>query len=449
MFCRLNVAKGTLNVGCIYRSPSSTSVNNNQLLDLISKASNYSKNKLIIVGDFNYRDIDWDTLTCPHNSEHPASKFLKTVQDCYLFQYVNAPTRYGKNQTPSRLDLVFANRPDFVNSIDIDMNIGKSDHITINISLDLSLNQNQQPTHSLNYYKGDYLSMKANLCKIDWQKLFNGKNTEQCWTDFKSILLENVDKHIPKSKPNTSFKNPPLWMNHTAKQAIKAKKKTWRKYNSHQTLWSAKKYYEARNLCANQIRDIKKTFEKKIVNEAKTNPKSFWKYVKSQTKYNESIPKLKNDKGAFVETDIDKAEVLNSFFSSVFTKDDESNPHLPERQLNSLMSDISFTINDVLYELSKINTNKSAGPDELHPRLLYELKNEIALPLHHIFMLSLNESHVPNDWKVAHVVPIFKKGDKSSPGNYRPVSLTSIVCKLFETLIRKQLVDHLESNKLL
>ena len=249
--------------------------------------------------------------------------------------------------------------------------------------------------------------MKANLSQVNWNKLFNGKNTEQSWSNFKSILLENARKHIPKSKINTSFKNPPLWMNHTAKQAIKVKKKTWRKYTSHQTLWSAKKYYEARNSCANQIRAIKKKFEKKIVMEAKSDPKSFWKYVKSQTKYNESIPKLQKVDGTFVETDLDKAEVMNLFFSSVFTKDDASNPHLPDRQFNSTLSYVSCTIDDVLVELSKLNTNKSAGPDELHPRLLYELRNEIALPLHHIFMLSLKESHVPNDWKIAHVVPIF------------------------------------------
>ena len=113
------------------------------------------------------------------------------------------------------------------------------------------------------------------------------------------------------------------------------------------------------------------------------------------------------------------------------------------------METISFFKEEILSELHKLNCSKSAGPDDLHPKLLYEIRHEITEPLHHIFELSFAESKVPSDWKTATVVPIFKKGDKSSPGNYRPVSLTSIICKLFETIIRKRLVDHLDQNELI
>ena len=55
---------------------------------------------------------------------------------------------------------------------------------------------------------------------------------------------------------------------------------------------------------------------------------------------------------------------------------------------------------------------------------------------------------VPNDWKNAHVTAIFKKGTKSDPGNYRPVSLTSVTCKVFESIIRDAIVDHMNLNNL-
>merc|ERR1739842_187527 len=89
------------------------------------------------------------------------------------------------------------------------------------------------------------------------------------------------------------------------------------------------------------------------------------------------------------------------------------------------------------------------GPDKLHPRVLRELVNVLARPLTLIFRKSMATGKIPSAWKVAEVKPIFKKGDKSDPGNYRPVSLTSIVCKVFESFLRDALYEHLVKNKLL
>ena len=106
--------------------------------------------------------------------------------------------------------------------------------------------------------------------------------------------------------------------------------------------------------------------------------------------------------------------------------------------------DIQFSENDILNILNKLKTDKSPGPDELLPRLLSEVKNEVAYPLYLLFRRSLNESSIPTEWKRANVCPIFDLAE-----NYRPVSLTSQVCKVFETLIRDTLVKHLEGNKLI
>ena len=77
--------------------------------------------------------------------------------------------------------------------------------------------------------------------------------------------------------------------------------------------------------------------------------------------------------------------------------------------------------------------DKSPGPDGLHPRVLKEVATEIAKPLTILFNTTIRTGQIPKAWKVAEVRPLFKKGNKTSPGNYRPVSLTAIVCKLFET----------------
>lgn len=76
------------------------------------------------------------------------------------------------------------------------------------------------------------------------------------------------------------------------------------------------------------------------------------------------------------------------------------------------------------------------GPDELNPLLLKTMSKVFSVPLALIFQESVNTGQIPKVWKDARVTPLFKKGQKSDPGNYRPVSLTSIVCKCFEKILR-------------
>ena len=99
--------------------------------------------------------------------------------------------------------------------------------------------------------------------------------------------------------------------------------------------------------------------------------------------------------------------------------------------------------------LSSLNPNKAAGPDCISSRILKALADELYRPLAALYQNSLNSGLVPNQWKSALVTPIFKKGDKHNPANYRPVSLTSICCKVLEHIVAKALLCHLESNKIL
>uniref|UniRef100_A0A803K1Z4 Reverse transcriptase domain-containing protein n=1 Tax=Xenopus tropicalis TaxID=8364 RepID=A0A803K1Z4_XENTR len=103
----------------------------------------------------------------------------------------------------------------------------------------------------------------------------------------------------------------------------------------------------------------------------------------------------------------------------------------------------------VLKGLHTINVNKAPGPDGIHPRVLRELGAELQWPLFLIFSDSLSSGMVPRDWKKANVIPIFKKGVRSQPGNYRPVSLTSVVGKLFEGLLRDHIQNYVVENAIM
>ena len=157
-----------------------------------------------------------------------------------------------------------------------------------------------------------------------------------------------------------------------------------------------------------------------------------------------------------METDGEKAETLNAyfgsvdclFFGSVYSQEDVSIMPSQELRSEATISDVAFTSQDKDCPLAHMDINKSPGPDGIHSRVLRETHEEICEPLRMIFKL-LREGSVPKSWKQATAVPIFKKGKKSNPANYRPVNLTSTVCKLMEKIIRKALIKHMDENYLL
>ena len=110
--------------------------------------------------------------------------------------------------------------------------------------------------------------------------------------------------------------------------------------------------------------------------------------------------------------------------------------------------EVTFTEDDIEGLLSKLSIAKSAGPDGLHPRILKELSVQLAQPLSILFHMSLETGMLPVDGKIAQLSPIFKKGHRCKPGNYKPVSLTAIICKILEKLVRRNIIDHLEQNEL-
>ena len=119
---------------------------------------------------------------------------------------------------------------------------------------------------------------------------------------------------------------------------------------------------------------------------------------------------------------------------------------MPEYDFKEPRDDILITADGVRQLLAGLQPGKAAGPDGLPPRILSVAANELAVPLAHLFRLTLDTGELPSECKMAYVNPIFKKGSRMSPNNDKPVSLTCFVCKVMENWKRKALMDHLEEN---
>jgi hypothetical protein len=203
---------------------------------------------------------------------------------------------------------------------------------------------------------------------------------------------------------------------------------------------------------ANKV--AKHDFENKLANNIKQDSKSFYAYIRSKQRCKEKVGPLKDNAGNVVNDDKLSADLLNNYFTTVFTHENVSN--IPEPDVIFTRSIISeglgkIIINEeVVYsKLVNLNANKSPGVDGLHPKFLYELRDELVKPLSKLFVMSLELGKIPQDWKDANITPLFKKGSKSKAENYRPISLTSVVGKLLESIIKDNLLNHLEKYKLL
>ena len=150
--------------------------------------------------------------------------------------------------------------------------------------------------------------------------------------------------------------------------------------------------------------------------------------MRSQLKTKTKIADLESNDGSLLSSDVQKAELLNSFFASVFTNEDTSYiPSLEERKFSSTLENLTVTPCDVEKRLKRLKTTKSPGIDAIHPVLLKECASEICEVVADMFNKSINDGILPSMWKKAQVSPIFKKGNKHSCANYRPVSLTVIL----------------------
>ena len=144
-----------------------------------------------------------------------------------------------------------------------------------------------------------------------------------------------------------------------------------------------------------------------------------------------------------------KASISNDHFTSVFAY--ELPGEVPTKGVSphSAVPDINITASGVLKLLRNINPTKATGPDTIPGRILKELATEITPALTLIFKASLHQGEIPEQWKKACVTPLFKKGDIEKAANYRPVSLTSISCKIMEHIMHSNIISHLEANSIL
>ena len=434
-------------VGCMYRSPTSSQANNNHFMEQIVKASDVAnRNRILIMGDFNIKEINWENNEAGGGIEALPSRFYECTKDSYLYQHVFAPTRFRAEQE-STLDLIFTKEEEDIKNIEVLQPLGKSDHgiVVCDFICEWRAKTVFKPRRL--YHKGNYNEINRILNEINWEEEFEGKDIHQRWECFKRILEELINQYVPLSEPRTH--NAP-WMNRRVISLYKRKYHAWKRYMENKISHRWQEYVKERNKASRVERDERRAYEKRLAKEVGLNRRGFFKYVNSKLTVRPEISALIDVNGEIKHEEKELANICNSYFHSAFNRPvvGEELPHM-EAVCENTIEDIEITPSMVAKKLEKLNKFKSSGPDNIHPHLLKETADSLGVPLSMIFQESLRLGETPGDWRSANVTPIFKKGDRTDPANYRPVSLTSQICKVMESIVRDQMLEHLECYDLL
>ena len=434
----------------LYRPPGSSPESLIELNDILTTIHEGSVSPAIILaGDFNLPDLKFEdgigyVNRNPTYGYETNSLFVEMMNNYGFEQFVTQPTREDHI-----LDLFLSTHPDIIENVQVVPGISDHEAVTCQLVLpsDKQISNNLRKVYQ--YHRADVRGINEELNNFTTSFLTNRpyENTvEDNWQQFKDTLLYVVDKYVP-SKHLSTRKHLP-WINKSIKVQMKLRKSLYDKAKQTQAAsdWAA--YRKARNQVNKALSDAHQQYCTHLFDNTHTNNnKRFWSLVKQLKKNYQSVPTLSVE-NELKTSPSSKAEALNQQFYSVFTRENNNIPPIGFTKFTN-MANIEFTTQGIVKILRELKPGKSAGPDNIPTWVLKEFALLIAPVLQVIYTQSYQTGILPNDWLTANIVPVYKKGDKSTPANYRPISLTSVCCKTMEHIICHSILDHLNTYNII
>ena len=455
-------------IACVYRPPNTPYESTTKLLNFLSgyvqKVSSKEHMDIIITGDLNLPGIDWNNLTVTGNDhKRSAHSLLSFMSEHLLSQYVDTPTR-----NDNILDLFLTNNsnlPLHVSAEDTKL----SDHRLINVLTRQSLKPlplNTKPTfqkHSfrnLRINKSNLSLISDQIDSVDWDNLHSLCTEDEFPELFRLTVLQICEIHCPPkstkkraTKPRNKFARERRVLNRKRrkinKKLTECKDEVGTKPPNPQLIAKTEKQLnDIIEKIKNSIKSQLEFNEDKAVKSVSENPSYFFSYAKRFAKHPTNIGPLIDNKGNLQQHPKNMADMLQEQYSSVFSEPSGNSPDQPQ-QVTSILEDITFTQEDVISAIKEMGEYSASIDDDIPATVLKNCAPGLCYPIVLIWRDSLKSSSISKQFKNQTITPVFKKGSKSKAANYRPISLTSHIMKIFGRIVRKAIVNHLEQNQLI
>jgi len=456
MWIRIPSSNKNIYIANVYKPPSSdNSIFDSLTSDIELIQTNKRKSKVFVLGDFNCHHDLWLGSMDVHGNPKTNDAGNACYSMCQLLGLTNLvkENTFVRNsgQAKSVLDLVLTDSPNLIKNMIIENPIGSSPHARISLKINLvpACHVIFKKTNWL-YHKANWNAMRDQLRNSDWTL---NDDINLTWEKYKTNIKSSMEKHIPKRviKRNTNDKP---WFTDVCALAHQRKVKAWQVLKSFPTDLNKNSYSKACKDAADTYKQAQKRYSEKIETDLKengSNPKTWWQIVNHIVGKggNSEIPSL-NVNNIEYETALEKANILNNTFAEKSTiNDNDRLPPLLSLKGDSFLNRIKIRLRVVRKKLQQQKTSKATGPDGIPARVLRECADVLSKPYSNLFNFSLKSSNIPNDWKCANVVPIYKSGERSDPNNYRPISLLSITSKVMESIINDYVKKHIYGSNLI
>jgi hypothetical protein len=420
----------------------------------------------IICGDFNLPHLSWQEATSTFRTGAPSYEkaifelLSKFMDEHFLKQQVLCPTHIAGNT----LDLVFTNNNYLLHSYDcLKPLTSVSDHFVVEActafkakseSCEEAKPEYLSPLDKLNFYSNDinWDIINEELSSSDWVNELSNLHPSDKLTTFMQKTEAACNKHIPLRKSVHKSGQPKIPRERRILMR-KRRKITLKLKNAQSSVTKEKLERKLTNIelaLQNSHQNSMSMQEMKAINAIKTNPKYFYSYAKKFSKTKSKIGPLLDENNEYTSSSKKMADILSKQYQSVFSEPMPQSIYTNAANVtNNLIEDINFDEEDIINAIDEFSTNSSSGPDGLATILLKKCKRSVSKPLFLLWRSCLDEGITPEMLKIAHIIPIHKGGHQGLPSNYRPIALTSLIIKLFEKIVRTNIVEYLDGNNLL
>ena len=296
---------------------------------------------------------------------------------------------------------------------------------------------------------------------VDWNPVYQSTDVNNGYAYFENKMVSAFNECFPRKRLSRKRMKDKKWITAGIKQSIKHKNriyKKWLKTHSHNDEENYKNY---RRLLKSVIHKAKEIYYKELFNFKSNSIKQLWKNLNSVSSFRKNkttnVLSVLNNNNNYVTDPAEISAAFNNYFCNISSNLNNSTginnagtfkKYCPSPSVNSMYCE-AVTSCEVIRIIGALKNNKSPGYDCIGPKILKSVVDFVVNPLVHLYNMSFQQGIVPSQLKIAKVIPVFKKGDKTRIENYRPISLLSIFDKVLEKLMHKRLYEYLQKANIL